>query len=586
MITMDFSSVANTFDILESKSGRIEMAERFAELLKKTSLDEIKHLIYISTGILAPPYYSIELGLGEQFGIRAIADAYGYSINVVSKMFDKLGDLGKTAEYFCTNKKQSTLFPSKLTLEHVYDTFVKIAKTSGKGSQDLKIKLLIELLSNAEPNEAKFIIRFVLGELRLGIRESTIIDALSMAKFEDKSYHDILDRAFNITSDLGYVAELFMKDPKSVETLKVEPFKPLMPALAERLPTAEQIMEKMGGICAAESKYDGMRMQIHRKDDRVEIYSRRLEVLTHMFPDVVSAVKRLNANIKEIIFEGESLAYDKEENRFYSFQETMHRRRKHQIGKISKELPMYVFAFDIMFFNGKDLTNRPYKERRKLLESLFPNALSANEKFVIRCSEKHIVKTASQLESVFKNAISRGLEGTMAKDLNAPYTAGKRKFAWIKLKKSYGASMDTIDGVIVGYYLGKGHRTEFGLGGVLLAVYSESTGMLETVAKVGSGFSEEEMKKLKSDLEKLKMDEPDYRLSIKDKKLADVWVRPKIIVEVAFDNITISSMHTCCEKNGKGYALRFPRIVRFRNDKSLDEITTSEEVKEMFERQK
>jgi len=575
---MKFSLIADTFDILESKSGRIEMAKYFAELLKKIDTKFIKRLIYISEGILSPPFEGIELGLGEQLGLRAIADAYGYSESKVHHMFDNKGDLGLVAEAFCKIKKQSNLFPRDLTLNYVYDVFLKIAQTRGHGSQDSKIKMLMDLLSNAKPNEAKFIVRFVMGELRLGIREATIIDALSMAKFGGKSYHDKLDRAFNITSDLGYVAELFMKNPELIDSLKVIPFKPLMPALAERLPTSEEILKKMSGKCAVEAKYDGMRMQIHKKGGRVEIYSRRLERLTHMFPDIVREMKKLNT--PEIIFEGESLAYNEKQNKFLSFQETMHRRRKHGVDEISKEFPMYVFVFDVMYLNGEDLTNKPYYERRKLMESIFPFS-------VLKPSEKHIIESPDKLDEIFEDAISRGLEGVIAKDLNAPYTAGKRKFAWIKLKKSYGSSMDTIDAVIVGYYLGKGHRTEFGIGGVLVAVYNEGKGHMETIAKVGGGFTEDEMSKLKRNLDVIKVKTPDNRLVVLDKSMVDVWVKPKYVIEVAFDNITVSSMHTCCfnKMNDKGYALRFPRIVRFREDKSLGDITTSKEVEDMYKEQ-
>jgi len=575
---MRFSVVADVFDMLESTSGRIEMAQIFANLLKRANKSIVRHLVYVSTGVLAPSYEGIELGLGEQYGIRAIARAFGYTESHVDNLFEEKGDLGTVAEILCETKRQGNLFPKSLTFEHVYSSFVKIAKTSGKGSQDLKIKLLMELLTNAMPNEAKYIIRFVLGQLRLGIREATIIDALSMVKSSDKSWKDKLDRAFNITSDLGYVAELFLKDPGLIDGLKVSPFKPLMPALAERLPTAEEIVDKLGGKCAVESKYDGMRMQIHKQGSRVEIYSRKLEKLTSMFPDVVSDV--LKIPYQSIIFEGETLAFDSENNRFYSFQETIRRRRKHSIGKVSKELPMFVFVFDVMYIDGKDMTDVPYIERRNKIESVFPVSS-------IKPSEMHIVSNPEELESLFENTISRGLEGVIAKDLNAPYTAGKRKFAWIKLKKSYGSSMDTIDGVIVGYYFGKGHRSEFGIGGVLVAVMDDQTGSLETVAKVGSGFTEVEMKNLKSKLDEIRISVPDRRIHAPNVDIVDVWVKPKIVVEVAFDNITLSLVHTCCfdKSTKKGYALRFPRIVRFRDDKSISEITLSNEVKEMYDLQ-
>jgi len=348
----------------------------------------------------------------------------------------------------------------------------------------------------------------------------------------------------------------------------------LMPALAERLSTPKEILDKIGK-CGVEMKYDGFRLQCHKKEKKVEIYSRKLEKMTHMFPDVVEAVGKLKA--KEIIFEGEALAYNEKKKHYYSFQETMHRRRKHGIKEASEEFPLNVFVFDVLYVNGKDLTNKPYKERVKYIKKMFKDK-------ILKPSKSSVVSTPEKLESIFKKSLSEGLEGIMAKDLSAPYAAGKRKFAWIKLKKSYGKAVDTVDGVVIGYYLGRGARAEFEFGGLLIAVYNSDHGRLETVAKIGSGFTEEEMMELRKMLEKIKTEKPplnlDYRLE------PDFWVELRYVVEVAFDEITVSSIHTCGKKDGKGYALRFPRMVRLREEKSTKEITTSEEVEGMFNLQR
>jgi DNA ligase-1 len=296
--------------------------------------------------------------------------------------------------------------------------------------------------------------------------------------------------------------------------------------------------------------------------------------MTYMFPDVVEAIKALN--VEEIIFEGEALAYDNAKKRYFPFQQTMHRRRKHGIEAASEEFPLNLFVFDVLYLDGRDLTNEPYKKRRKIIEKMFKGEILKPSKMVI------ISKTVD-LEEKFNESITEGLEGIMAKDLDAPYTAGKRKFAWIKLKKSYGKSVDTVDGVIVGYYLGQGARAQFEFGGVLIAVYNNDSGRLETIAKVASGFSEIEMTQLRDMLEKIKTQHApgnlDYKIEV------DFWVEPKYVVEVAFDEITESPNHTCGMHGEKGYALRFPRIVRLRDDKSVREITTTDEAVEMFDRQ-
>lgn len=573
-----FSDVAKVFSEIEQRSGRLEMTGILSELFKRTDTREISKLIYLCQGILAPPYEGIDLGLGEKFAIAAIAASAGYSKSEVDRKYKSLGDLGLVAEELMKKKKQQALSSREMDVIYVYDSFVKIAKMSGPGSQESKIKSLTELLNYSSPLEARFIVRFVTGRLRLGVGDPTILDALSFSSSGDKSLREGLDRAYNVCSDLGYVAKLFLEKPDLILYFKVQPFRPLMPALAERLSTPEEIVEKLG-TCAVEMKFDGFRLQCHKKGDRVELYSRKLEKMTQMFPDIVDAVRKLKPD--EIIFEGEALAYNNKEKKYYSFQQTMHRRRKHGIDEASKELPLNVFAFDVLYVDGQDLTEEIYSNRRKKLESIFPSG-------PLKLSESKTVKTGSDLKKIFEASVKEGLEGIMAKDLGAQYTAGKRKFAWIKLKRSYGQSVDTLDGVVVGYYLGKGARAEFEFGGLLVAVYNDARGRFETVAKIGSGFSEAEMGELQEMLDEIKTDSPPSNLDWNEMQKPDFWVEPKYVVEVAFDDITLSPTHTCGlkSKGDKGYALRFPRMVKLRSDKGAKEITTTSEVIDMYLLQK
>lgn len=567
---MLFHKLAKAFEVIESKSGRLEMTGLLAEIFKEASPEEAERIAYIAEGELLPPYMGVDMGMGEKFVLQAISEGSGYSRKDVDKEFASIGDLGGVAEKLLTGKKQQSLHAQELTIAYVYAALMKIAKSSGRGSQEEKIKRLVELYNNAKPLEAKYITRFVLGQLRLGVGGPTILDALSFSEKGDKSLREALDHAYNLCSDIGYVARKFKENPHGMGEFKMEVFKPIMPALAERLANAEEIVKKLGK-CAVEDKYDGFRMAIHKKGGRVEIFSRRLERITPSFPDVVKEVEKLTP--AEIIFEGEALAFNEKEKKFYSFQETMHRRRKYGIEEASGKYPLHVHVFDLHYLNGQDYTGKPYRERRAELEKIFP-------KGNLKLSGMEIVETAKEIQKFFDDALKMGLEGLIAKDLNAPYTAGKRKFAWIKLKKSYGKTMDTVDALIVGYYRGKGARTEFGFGGLLVAVYNEKKERFETIAKVGSGFTEEEMGKFAEELGKMKTKNAPADLDFKMEP--DFWVKPKIVVEIAYDNITKSPVHTCGEEEGKGFALRFPRLVRIRDDKGPYDVTTTKEVREMY----
>ncbi len=573
---MEFAALASVFDKVERTASRLSMADELASLFKSCPAPEIPKVIYLCQGSIAPPHEGIDLGIGEKFVMEAIALSAGYGRAQVEKEYKKLGDLGLVAESFMSKKAQLSLSSEQLTVSKVFSSFLKLAKMSGTGSQDAKIRALAELLNSASPQEARYISRFAVAKLRLGIGDSTILDALSVSKAGDKSLHDGLERAYNLCNDLGFVAETFFSSPEKIAKFHPVVFKPIRPALAERAADAEEIIGRMGE-CSVEAKYDGFRMQVHKSGEHVEIFSRKQERMTKMFPDIIEAVRMLKA--REVIFEGEALAYNEREKRYYSFQQTMQRRRKHHVGKKAEELPLRLFAFDILYIDGKDCTRLGYGERRRKVESLVKGSQ------LIVPSERIMASTAKELMDYFNQCLARGLEGIIAKDLKAPYTAGARKFAWIKLKKSYGALADTVDGVICGYYLGKGSRAEFEFGGLLIAVLNEDTGRFETVARIGSGFSEDEMGLLESMLGKIKRKDKPGEL---DSDITpDFWTDLKYVVTVAADEITLSPMHTCGRGKGdKGYALRFPRMMALRDDKSPQDATTTAEVISIFEIQR
>jgi len=603
---MLFSGVAAYFSEVEGTASRLEMSGIVAKLLSKATPSEARQLVYIMEGNVAPAHEGIDVGIGEKFAVRAIARTSGYAEKQVASGAKKSGDLGTTAEALLGKKAQLSLSSSENTLGKVSASFLKIARMSGSGSQEAKIGVLSELLNGATPLEAKYLVRFCLGKLRLGVGDPSIIDALSMAHHSDKTDKAALERAFNLCSDLGEVAEAYLSGG-DLERFSAQPGKPIRPALAERLPSAKEIIEKLCSgekdeegkaaisrrgaaqsapsapmppaqrrLCAVEAKYDGLRMQVHLKGGEVEIYSRKLEKMTSMFPEIVAAAAALPA--KSAIFEGEALAYNARERKYYSFQQTIQRKRKHGVEKMASDFPLRLFAFDIMYLDGKDLTLTPYLGRRKALERLVEGS-----KTIVK-SDLIYTDSEKKLDEYFQRALSEGLEGIIAKDLAQPYVAGARKFAWIKLKKSYGAMADSVDAVIVGYYLGKGAREEFKFGGVLAAVQNEETGMLETIAKIGGGFTEDEMSSLAGALEKLKAKEKPR--DVASNLEPDFWVQPKIVITVAADEITLSPMHTAGSAGGTGYALRFPRMVSMRDDKSPSDATTVREVISMFEMQR
>ncbi|MGC8538624.1 MAG: ATP-dependent DNA ligase [Candidatus Micrarchaeia archaeon] len=585
---MLFEDVAAYYEKLEGISSRLGMIDVLTDMLKEAGAKEIKKLIYMTQGVLAPSFEGVQVGIAERLAEEAISMASGHSAEEVHKSFKQTGDLGETAALMIANGKLRRMNKKKFDVAEVFDSVAKIATTSGSGSQEIKIRTLSELLASSSPREAKYIVRFVLGTLRLGVGDATILEALSKAVTGNREFKPELEKAYNICTDLGRVGEvLFEQGVDGIKRFKVSVFSPIRPALAERLPTSVQILEKMNGKCAVESKYDGMRVQIHmsKKLKKVEIFSRRLERTTDMFPDIAkAALVELKAD--EVILDGEAISYNESTGEFRPFQETVQRKRKHGIEEMAEELPIHVFAFDMMYIDGEDYLNKPYEERRKRLEGIVA------KEGLIKLADRIMATKPSEIDNYFNAVIERGLEGIVAKDLNAHYIAGARKFSWIKMKRSYKGEMsDSVDLVIVGYYLGRGSRAEFKFGGLLCATYNKKRDMFETVTKLGTGFSEAQMEQLRSMLEKIRTKSKPARVDSLVEP--DFWVEPKYVVTIKADEITKSPMHTCgMEKQPdgtvSGYALRFPRLVSdgVRADKSVEEATTTQEIIEMFKNQR
>ena len=570
---MKFLKLVEYFERLEATTKRLEMFDILSELFNESNADDIDKIIYLSQGQLLPPFHGLEMGMSEKLLIRAISDAANTPTKKVEDVFKHTGDLGKTAGELIKNKGEN------LTVRKVYEELTAIARTSGTGSVEKKIGLLSSLLRGVSPEEAKYIARFVIGRLRLGIGDPTVLEALALAQ-GDRTLRPELERAYNFCSDLGLVAKtLLEKGMEGVKKFHVRVGYPIRMALCERLPSSEEIIEKIGKA-AVEAKYDGFRVQIHKNKNNIDMFSRNLERTTHMFPEVKEAVKNF-ITADTAIIEGEALAYNESTGELFPFQITIQRKRKHGIEELAKEYPLRFFAFDILYADGEDYTPKPFSERRERLKKII------KKNPVIEPSELFITDRHEDITKYFEDAIARGLEGVVAKRLDAPYAAGGRNFNWIKLKRSYrGELADTIDVCIVGYFRGKGARAKFGVGAFLGAVYDPKTDSFKTVSKVGTGFSEDEFLQLKKILDEISISHRHPRVdSVME---ADVWVEPRYVVTVTADEITRSPSHTAGrDKEGIGYALRFPRAVGFlREDKKPEDANSVKEIVKLFEMQK
>ncbi|MDD4250924.1 MAG: ATP-dependent DNA ligase [Candidatus ainarchaeum sp.] len=592
---MNFKIIADCFDKIESVSSRLEMAGFLTELFEKTDTKEIKKIVYLLQGRIAPNFEGQEIGFGEKLISEGISKATGYTKKEVEELFSKKGDLGEVAKELVAKKSQESLFTKELTVGKVFENFQKMSLKEGIGSQETKIKLLAELFNSATSIEARYIARIPLGNIRLGIGDPTIMDAFAIliGKKENLNWNELkeeeqrkikqdlrekIEGAYNVYSDLGEILEILKEHGiNGLKNIRIRPGTPIRPTAAERLPSAKEIIEKLGE-CAVEAKYDGFRLMISKDNDKIKIFSRQSEDITHMFPEIIDAIKT-NLKPKKCFVEGEALAINEETNEYYPFQITIQRKRKHDILKKAKEYPLNLFLFDVMYVDGESLLDQPFIERRKKLESIIKDGS------LIKISEMKIIKTSEELENFFEEKVSQGLEGIIAKDLSAPYIAGARKFAWIKLKRSYKGNLeDTLDLTIIGYYTGKGKRTQFGLGALLVGTYNANNDSFESIAKIGTGMTEQILQELEQALSPLITNQKNPRII--SQITPDYWVEPRIVVEINADEITKSQLHSCSKENGFGLALRFPRMIKIRTDKKPEQSTTTKEITDMYEHQK
>jgi DNA ligase-1 len=573
---MKFSQLSEYFERLEKTSSRLALIEILAELFKGTAANEIEHVVYLIQGRLAPFFVPLEIGMAEKTVAQSIANAYGLRREEVLKSYQRLGDMGFVAEELGGKAK---IKEQDLSVDDVFKILTEIANTKGEGTVDKRQSLLSNLLNRLNATSAKHLVRIPLGNTRLGIGDPTVLDGLATAKLGDKSKRKLLEGAYNRTSDLGLIAKtLWDKGLPSVQNLEVRVGNPIRSELCERLPTPEKVIEKMEEV-DVQYKYDGFRVQIHKNGNEIRMFSRNLEEMTHMFPELTEAARK-QIKADTVILDSEALAYNPESEEFLPFQETTKRRRKHGIEELSRTLPLKAFVFDILYKNGRQLLDEPLKKRMEILKD------TVTEDDVLIRTKNQTVKDPKALGILLEDAISKGLEGLVVKRLESPYEAGGRNFNWVKLKRhSSGELNDTIDCVILGYISGKGKRTAFGAGALLVGVYDGKTDEFVTVSKVGTGLTDEEWKEVHKRADKISVDHKPARVS--SSIVPSVWIKPEIVIEILADEITRSPIHTAGKTESEpGYALRFPRLVSFRSqDKKAEDSTSVKELIEMYKQQ-
>ncbi len=566
---MKFGELAGYLEKLEKTSSRIEITKILAELFKNSQASEIDKITYLVLGQLTASYQGIVFNMADKMVIRAIAQSFQKDNQEVMHLFKQKGDLGGVAFDLSTKKD------TNLSLLEVYEKLIKIAQDEGADSQERKVDNLARLLSEADGLSAKFITRIVLGKLRLGFSDKTILDALSWLVKGDKSVKSELEKAYFVLPDVGLLAkrvkELGLK--KAVKEIKPIVGVPVLPMLAQRIKSPEEMISKMG-LVSVEPKLDGLRLSIHYKKGKfVKAYTRNLNENSWMFPELSKMREQIKA--EEVILDSEAVGLDEETKMQANFQATMTRRRKHEIEKTLEKIGIEFFVFDILSKNGESFINKSYEERRKELEK------TVKPGKILKLVDYKITKDPKIINDFYRENIKRGYEGIMVKKVDAGYVSGRTGWRWVKMKQeatSEAKLADTVDVVVMGYTLGKGKRAQFGIGQFLVGV-KEGEKFL-TTTKIGTGLTDEQLREMSSRLKKLRTEEKPKEYEVHKNYTPDYWVIPSLVVEIAADEITVSPTHSA------GLALRFPRLVKFRDDKSPNEATTLEELKKLFKLQK
>ena len=585
MIKIKFEEFAKNLEMLEKTSSQNEMVDILAAIFKKSGSHEIDEICYLLMGRIAPGYEDIVLGLSEKTVQSAISLASSTPKSEVEEKTRNIGDIGQVAAQMIKKGpnpfKDYFDYKGELSVKDVFEGFRKIALTRGKGSQEIKIRTLASMLIEACEIGKKYIARFAEGTMRLGVGDMTILNALSVSFFGSKKKKTELEHAYNISSDIGFVAKVLKESGlKGVKNIKITINRPIKAMLAQRVSKFEEIRHKIKSHdISAEEKFDGERIQAHKSHDKVKLFSRRLTDVTKQFPDLVDNIKKY-VKIEKTILDGEAMAYDFENDIFGSFQELMQRRRKYKVVEYQKTIPVRYMLFDILYADGNSYLHTSYPERREKLEKAIEKSK------YITLAHRKVSSNLDDIDEFFQECLNKNLEGIVCKSCaeDSFYHAGGRDWTWIKWKKEYMSKLsDTLDLVILGAYSGRGRRSGT-YGAVLCAAYNFDDDTFQTVCKLGTGFSDDELEKMPQKLLDARVDRKPARAIVSREMEPDFWFNPKYVVEVLGSEITKSPVHTCnwnsTEK--QGLALRFPRFIRWRAEKSPEQATTTDEILQMY----
>ena len=557
---MKYKELAEVYELLENTSSSLKKTEILANFLKDKDVEILDKLTLLAMGRVFPEWSELEIGIAAQLMIEAISKASGISKKEINDQWREKGDLGLVAEYFMKNRKQRTLISRDLTVENVYNNLAKMATLEGQKSQEKKILYIAELLTSAKPKEARYIVRTILQTLRIGVGEGIVRDAIAQAFNVDK---DLVERAHEVTNDFSKVAKTAKeKGNEGLKKLKMELFKPVKVMLAQKVNNVDEGFERVqnkDGFCAVEYKLDGMRCQIHKKGNEVQIFTRRLENVTKQFPDVIKYAKEC-IKAESCIIDSEVTAYNPKNGTKIPFQRLSKRiKRKYNIDQMVREIPVFINAFDLLFLNNQNIINMKYKDRWNKLNEI----VKEKEKELVLVTHKES-NSHKEVEEFYKKALEEKNEGIMFKNLEAEYKPGSRVGYMVKLKPI----METLDLVIVSAEWGEGKRSNW-LSSFKLACINENEEYV-TIGKMATGLTEEQFEEITQRLKKL----------IVWEKGRDVKLKPEVVVEVAYEEIQKSPTYE------SGYALRFPRLVKFRDDLGPEEINSLEKIKNLYETQK
>lgn len=550
---MDYSRLTEVYQKLEKTSSRLEMTSIVADFLAGVPQEDLQIILLFLRGKVFPSWSEKELGIGHKMVIKAISIVSGIPENKVEDKIRETGDTGIAAEQLMVKKAQTTLFTERLTVRKVYENLDKLASLTGKGSQDKKISYIAELLSFSQPMESRYLVRTILEELRLGVGEGIVRDAIAQSFQVDPM---LVEKAYSLSSDLGEVARIAKSEGnEGLEKINLMPGRPMEVMLAQKAKDIQEVLDKFK-IVAFEIKYDGARIQIHKNNSKVQLFTRRLENVTKQFPEIVKSAKG-NIRADSAIVEGEMVAIKGLDDRHpRPFQDLSRRiKRKYDIPEMVKKIPVEINLFDVVFYEGESKIDEKFKNRRKLLEKIIM------ETDTFKLAEQSITNSIEEADKFYKHALDLGHEGVMAKNLDAPYQPGSRVGYMYKIKPV----METLDLVIIGATWGEGRRAHW-LASFLLAVLDPDTGEFLTIGKMGTGFTDEQFKEMTKTL----------KGEISEQMGKEVKLKPKVVVEVAYEEIQKSPTYS------SGYALRFPRLVRVRTDKGPQDADTLQRVEEIL----